>query len=255
MTSLVLELQRDALDSSVSTADLLRKALVTARKLKTIDIVEWLSHELNGYPEGSDVPEYRKLRGELKVHNPYHGWQPLIIQNVEIAETLSKRGTSQSVYELEQIANGDGDTVYVKLAKSVEQKLMKGMEFPLEPAIILAKARIHGLLDKIRNMVLEWSLGLEEQGITGEGVSFSQEEKQQASNLTFNVGHLDNYIGSMSESQFQQGTKQSTQNFSKTLDLDAVASVIRELKERLVEAQLAPKNHRSKRTLRASRHN
>lgn len=240
MTSLVLELQRDALDSSVSTADLLRKALVTARKLKTVDIVEWLSHELNGYPEGSDVPEYRKLRGELKVHNPYHGWQPLIIQNVEVAEALSKRGTSQSVYELEQVANGGGDTVYVKLAKSVEQKLMKGMEFPLEPAIIMSKAQIHGLLDKIRNMVLEWALGLEEQNITGEGMSFSQEEKQQASNLTFNVAHLGSYIGSMSESQFQQSTNQSTQNFSKALDLDAVANVIRELKERLPEAQLAP---------------
>lgn len=79
MASLVLELQRDALDKSVSTTDLLRKALVVARKLKVTDLVEWLTHELNGYPEGADVPEYRKLQGELKVHNPYHGWMPLMM--------------------------------------------------------------------------------------------------------------------------------------------------------------------------------
>lgn len=240
MTALVLELQKDALDSSVTTADLLRKALVTARKLKTNDIVEWLSRELNGYPDDADVPDYRVLRGELKVHNPFRGWQPLIVPDAKMAEALSKRGTSQSVYELEQIANGDGDTVYIKLVKTVEQRLMKGMEIPLEPAVILSKAQIYGLLDKVRNTVLEWSLGLEEQGITGEGMSFSSEEKQQASNLTFNVNHLGSYIGSMTESQFQQGTQHSTQNFSKTLDLDAVANVINELKERLAEANLAP---------------
>lgn len=129
MTSLVLELQRDALDKSVGAANLLRKALVVARKLKVTDLVEWLSYELNGYPDGKEVPEYRKLRGELKVHNPYHGWIPLMIRDAKQAELLSKRGTSQAISELENIANGDGDMVYVRLPKKVEHSLMKGMEF------------------------------------------------------------------------------------------------------------------------------
>lgn len=240
MTSLVLELQRDALDKSVSTGDLLRKALVVARKLKVTDIVEWISNELNGYPEGAEVPEYRKLRGELKVHNPYHGWVPLMISNAKHADILSKRGTSQSVSELDQIANGDGDLVYVRLPRSIEQSLMKGMELPLEPAVILSKSQIHGLLDRVRNTVLEWGLGLEEQGVTGEGMSFSAEEQRQASSLTFNVSHLGNLIGSMHDSQFQQGTHASTQSYSKSLDLDGVARVIGELRERMAEAQLEP---------------
>lgn len=238
MTSLVLELQRDALDKSVGTADLLRKALVVARKLKVTDLVEWLSHELNGYPEGKDVPEYRNLRGELKVHNPYHGWVPLMMKDARQAELLSKRGTSQAISELESIANGDGGVVYVRLPKKIEHSLMKGMDVPLEPAVILSKTQIHGLVDKVRNTVLEWALGLEEQGIMGEGMSFSPEEQRQASNVTLHVASLGSVIGTMHNSQIQQGTHNSTQTYTQTLDLDAVARVIGELRSRLDEAQL-----------------
>lgn len=238
MTSLVLELQRDALDKSVGTADLLRKALVVARKLKVTDLIEWLNDELNGYPEGKQVPEYRKLRGELKVHNPYHGWVPLVMQDAKQAELLAKRGTNQAISELDEIANGDSTMVYVRLPKKIEHSLMKGMEFPLEPALILSKTQIHGLVDKVRNTVLEWALGLEEQGIMGEGMSFSQEEQRQAGSVTLNVGNLGNLIGSMQSSQFQQGTENSTQTYTQTLDLDAVARLISELRTRLSEAQL-----------------
>lgn len=238
MTSLVLELQRDALDKSVGTADLLRKAVVVARKLKVTDLVEWLSHELNGYPEGKDVPEYRSLRGELKVHNPFHGWIPLLMQDARQAELLSKRRTSQAISELEILANADGGMVYMRLPKKVEHSLMKGMDSPLEPAVIISKTQIHGLLDKVRNTVLEWALGLEEQGIMGEGMSFSQEEQRQASNVTLHVASLGSVIGTMQNSQIQQGTHNSTQTYTQTLDLDAVARVLGELRSRLDEAQL-----------------
>lgn len=238
MTSLVLELQRDALDKSVGTADLLRKAVVVARKLKVTDLAEWLSHELNGYPEGKDVPEYRSLRGELKVHNPFRGWIPLIIQDARQAELLSTRSTSQAISELEIIANGKGGMVYMRLPKNVEHNLMKGMDSPLEPAVLISKTQIHGLVDKVRNTVLEWALGLEEQGIMGEGMSFSQEEQRQASNVTLHVASLGSVIGTMQNSQIQQGTHNSTQTYTQTLDLDAVARVLGELRSRLDEAQL-----------------
>jgi hypothetical protein len=51
MTSLVEELQRDALDSSVSVLDLLRKALVVATKLNIDEFKEWIELELKGYSD------------------------------------------------------------------------------------------------------------------------------------------------------------------------------------------------------------
>jgi hypothetical protein len=78
MPGVVLDLQRDALDPKYPLTDLLRKALVVARKLKIVEFESWIDNELNGYrgPEES-VPNYRLLHGQVKCHNPYHGWQPM----------------------------------------------------------------------------------------------------------------------------------------------------------------------------------
>lgn len=238
MNSLVLELQRDALDKSVDTVDLLRKALVVARKLKVSDIVEWLNNELNGYTESAEVPEYRRLRGELKVHNPYNGWIPLRMPSDKLAEALSKRGTSQSISELEKIANSDADTVYMKLPFETEQRLMKGMEFPMEPAIFLSRTQVHGLVDRVRNATLEWALQLEEQGILGEGMSFSIEEQRQAGNVTLHVGTLGNFVGAMHGSQVQQGTTNSTQSYSQGLDVKAVTTIVADLRAAISSASI-----------------
>jgi len=47
--SLVLELQKEALDQRVSVSHLLRKALVVVRKLKLSEFQNWIEIELNGY--------------------------------------------------------------------------------------------------------------------------------------------------------------------------------------------------------------
>lgn len=242
MSSLVLELQRDALEKTVSTTDLLRKAMVVARKLRVTDIEQWISHELNGYPEGSEVPSYRYLRGEPKVFNPYNGWVPLMMSDAKQAELLSKRGTSQSIAELEMIAFGKGNFIYMRYPKRTEQSLMNGMDIPMEPALVASSSQVHGILDRVRNTVLDWALGLEEKGIMGEGMSFTPDEKKEAGSVTVNLSNLGSIVGSMRDSQIQQGTNSSTQSYTKTLDLEAVRRVIDELKLRVNEAKLQGDN-------------
>lgn len=48
MASVVIELQREALDRSIPASDLLRKALVVARKLSLPEFQSWIDRELNG---------------------------------------------------------------------------------------------------------------------------------------------------------------------------------------------------------------
>jgi hypothetical protein len=92
MSGLVEELQKDATESAVPLPDLLRKALVVARKLGIKDFEEWISHELNGYPADVDVPIYRYMTGEIKAFNDYNGyWMPLFFEEIEIARKLSKK--------------------------------------------------------------------------------------------------------------------------------------------------------------------
>ena len=65
MSSLVLELQRDCLNPSAQTADLLRKALVIAQKLNVPEFTTWLERELTGYQDAKDLPKYRIALGEV----------------------------------------------------------------------------------------------------------------------------------------------------------------------------------------------
>ena len=69
MSSLVLELQAGALNSSVSVLDLLRKALVVAKKLGVEDFQKWIELELDGYKQ-IPIPEYRLIRGQAKRVEP-----------------------------------------------------------------------------------------------------------------------------------------------------------------------------------------
>ena len=57
MSSLVRELQTQALDSNLPVTDLLRKALVVARELEISALEEWVKSELSGYTEAKNIPK------------------------------------------------------------------------------------------------------------------------------------------------------------------------------------------------------
>lgn len=77
MLALVIELVNAAIDTSVSPSDLLRRALVVARRLGVPELVEWISGELNGYYSG-EVPDYRRVQGQLMAENPINGPIPFL---------------------------------------------------------------------------------------------------------------------------------------------------------------------------------
>jgi len=78
MGSFVKDFQRDIVQSSKSTAELLRIAKLISAKLGLNDISERVNYELNGYEQGATIPPYRYLSGgELQVRNPVHGWLPV----------------------------------------------------------------------------------------------------------------------------------------------------------------------------------
>jgi hypothetical protein len=60
MSSLVLELQRAAMDPSRRIVDILRMAVVVAKKLGLAEFKEWCEKELRGY-EKEKTPSYRRV--------------------------------------------------------------------------------------------------------------------------------------------------------------------------------------------------
>ncbi|WP_305811849.1 AbiTii domain-containing protein [Photobacterium leiognathi] len=202
MDGLVLELQRDALNKMASVTDLLRKAFVVSKKLQIVEMETWIRNELYGYENvETTIPDYRKIRGEVKVFNPYRGWHPLNMGSSKIAELLSTRHIGQPVSELDSLVNEHQQNILqVPFAQETKNQIMNLMKVPLEPSLLVPQTEIVGILDTIRNEILNWSLDLESRGILGDGMSFTKEEKMAASKITYQVT---NNIQNMNNSQIQ----------------------------------------------------
>ncbi len=242
MNSLVLELQKESLDSSIPIGDLLRKALVVAKKLKLKDFEEWIKSERDGYWGKEKFPDYRMVRGEVKAWNPYHGWTPFIVKDEEISRTMSSRYIAQSIIELEQIAlnkNSD-EPLQVPLPTGAIATLKKIYRFDFVPTLLVNKSTTNAIVEAVRATILNWALKLEEDGILGEGLSFSKKEKETASNSNLSINY---FINHMSQSQIQQGMDNlhQTQTFS-NFDNEKVEKLIISL-EKEIETLGLDKTH------------
>jgi hypothetical protein len=210
MAGIVRELQKEALDKSVRVSDLLRKALLVARKLKVPEMEAWITSELNGYPKDATFPDYRTVTGQIRARNPITGaWLPVMFpENAreDILDSLTRRQSNQSISEIESmVSDPDGDSMFaMPFSNRVQARLMKGTAMDSPPVLIVQVARLHGIVDAVRTAILDWALKLEEKGILGEDLSFSEADRRAASHITFN-------IASMSHSQIQADTANSQQ--------------------------------------------
>ena len=208
--SIVIELQRDALDRNCRVTDLLRKAFVVAKKLNTSEFENWITKELNGYGEAETVPEYRMIRGQVRGWNPYHGWQPIYFPNAEMEDKLSQCGNNQTIAEIENLLNEKSEkgTLMIPFTGKVHQQLCNAIRDKIDISLIIQPSDLVRIIDKVRTIILNWALKLEEDGVMGDGLSFTIKEKQEAEKHSYNIN---NFYGSVLGSQIQQGSNHSSQ--------------------------------------------
>ncbi|HBA4535559.1 TPA: abortive phage resistance protein [Escherichia coli] len=197
----VLKLQEMASSKSTDVEELLSKAKMISVKLGLQDISEWLEHELNGYPRLDQVPDYRIItNAPVKAFNPYVGWIPYQLGNVEDKELYKSLTTiriSNPVSMLIEYAKKE-DTLYSELPAFMADFLQKmaGCEYSM--SWVINPAQITKILSHIKSKVLDWALLLESKNILGEGLLFSPEEKQEAVGMT--VNNINNFNGHVNNS-------------------------------------------------------
>jgi len=241
LNSIVIELQKEALDSSIHVSDLLRKALFIAKKLDIHKFQEFIELEFNGYSNHQNTPEYRLVSCQTKVFNPFNNyWMPLMTDIKELYNNLSKRYVNQPIAEIEalvQLGQKNNSVLQMPFSDSEALKLMQLSNLPvcfgLRPTSIIDISQLHGIIDAVRNIVLDWSIQLEKEGILGENMSFSEEEKKTASNVTFN-------INGMYHSQIQHDTFQSVQSLNiRETDTDKIKKLIQQIKGDIEQLDLS----------------
>uniref|UniRef100_UPI00262CCEE7 AbiTii domain-containing protein n=1 Tax=uncultured Rhizobium sp. TaxID=155567 RepID=UPI00262CCEE7 len=195
MAGLIDELQRDAADPSVSVAVLLRKVKIASSKLGIDDVTDWVESELNRY--SSDPPEYRRIRGMPHAHNPYRGWIP-IQGNGDVLDAISKIWVMESVSSLETLVAPPKGAIHYPMDNETIAQLVKMTNVPFyQISNIVQRSQIAAILDTIRNNVLDWALKLERSGITGEGFSFTAQEKIMAKDPAIHIGAIHNFTGNL----------------------------------------------------------
>lgn len=210
MSSVVVDLQKDALDRQVSITDLLRKAFVVARKLGIEEFEKWVTHELNGYEDAKDIPDYRQLSGSVKAWNPYRGWQPVIFTDNKMEEALSTPPCGQAIAEIESLLGSDSKSgaLQMPFSAKTEQQLRKAIDFQTQITLMVPSTGLVRIVDAVRTIILNWSMKLEEDGILGERLSFTNRERETAGKISYNIN---NFYGPVQSPQIQQQTSKSFQ--------------------------------------------
>ena len=160
--------------------DVLRKALIVATKLKINDFKEWVENELGGYL-GKKVPPYRVISGQPTVFQVYTGrHQPMMFESQETRDSYSTFAQGQTIAEIEQFATKDG-RLAMDYSAELQMKMNEENAVPVgRYCCIFDQTAFIGILNQVRDIVLKWALKLEDEGILGEGMTFSAEEKATA---------------------------------------------------------------------------
>jgi hypothetical protein len=196
--NLVNELQISAEKDDVLTV--LRKTKRMASKLGRIDITDWLNSEQNGYAKDKEVPDYRLVSGTVCMNT--NGYVPAgfgrlqkgiikmpalgildrnpVRHSISDVLTFIQSRTANNIIA-RVFEHGSPQDMAIRKCICINSDYSDQVTFALE----LNSVQIASIPEKIKDKVLDWACDLELAGVTGEGMSFSPEEKAIAHNTTF----------------------------------------------------------------------
>jgi hypothetical protein len=224
MTGLVEEMQALALDKDIKVQDLLRRVRVAAIKLNLQGTAAWVDREIKGYAgvDIADMPEYRVWHGQLMQRHPIHG-RRIVNGDPQMVGALSMVFLRDPMSSLESLLDVEGQDLAMKLDASTNDLLYKLFDSGWSFYVLVGKNTIISAVAHVRDLVLDWALELESQGILGEGFSFNMTEKQKAQqtapNITIHGLHGTFVNGGISGSQNRLNIKSSDSSHN-SLDMD-----------------------------------
>jgi len=170
--NLLTEVQRDALDSSASLADTLRKLVALGGQVGSTELREWASLELRGYLHSKvELPEYRKpgaviqingINGNMQIAGQQISprWLPEFARE-EIGEEVRLVQPVGEIEAMLQGAKAEGGSIKLTLPMSQDLVALMNQESnrPFQQIMALywslSASAIAGVLDSIRTTLVE----------------------------------------------------------------------------------------------------
>jgi hypothetical protein len=172
--SLLRDIQDGAADGSVPLSDLLRKTKILSARLDSAQLANWVEKELNGYAASDDLPVYRRV-GPNRVIADFSGFAGSGLRNGEIPSALIDEDDHESLFHHRFI---EGVAHYEALLRNASEGATFGVHWTGNALIKysgriyedmnlmraqqqLSEGAIAGMLDTIRNRLLDLALELE----------------------------------------------------------------------------------------------
>ena len=175
--SLLDDIQQSLTDQSESAANTIRKARVLASQLGSHELTKWTTAELEGYRTKEELPGYRilRLQTQATLTGTFGFWQnnvPIPTQGLpeDLEKWLTEFPVTQNVAALEELVRSKEETFQRKhipeLTRMLENHLELGSGKRLyETYQTVPKYIYSGILDSIKNRLLEFVLDLQENGV------------------------------------------------------------------------------------------
>jgi len=174
------------------------------------DLLTWIEKELNGYPRTEKTPGYRKMRGIVKAWNPFRGWVPVLFKDSEVEQTISTRGTSQSIPEMEELLKSESDTYEMPFPMSAVDKILAEGEPRTKMSLFIPRTALVNILNTVRNSLQDWlmtlNLGFAQSAESSVSVEKSATRKpDRESGTVYHIGNIETLQGNLGENNGNAG--------------------------------------------------
>lgn len=210
---IIITLQEIASNNDCDINELLRKSLIVATKLNLTEFKEWILCELNGYKDESSLPYYRVVKGQPKAEHPTYGLVSFAINNAEIAKIFDRIPILESIESLQHIIHSHKeDYSCIYLSSKIEAILMQRQSnyYKMRPIAIIPNYQLNAIIGTVKTKILETALQLESKNVIGDGIIFSNKEKEIAMNS--NVFNIENFSGMIGNINGNHVNQTNTQN-------------------------------------------
>ena len=181
-------------------------------KLNLIEFGQWVNKELVRYTDVpvSAIPEYRKLYGTPEALNTIRGWMTIRFQSAKEEHICSIAPIGISVPEIEQALNKPDRYGYFvcDYPPEIKHSIMQTINYGDDLRIRVATSKVFGILEAVRNIVLSWTLEMEQSGVLGEGLMFTKDDKAKSAEIashtitTFNIQQVGALVQHATDSEF-----------------------------------------------------
>lgn len=141
------------------------------------------------------------IGGEYKALNPYRGWIPVVLP-----ANVAKVPLHNSISSLCDVYNTSEGSISFTVGAEITEFLNSSSDgFDTKFSFHSSRSEIYRIISTVRNKILDWALLLEENEIFGEGMTFTEKEKEIASTTKVINNYTNNFYGNASEVDISQG--------------------------------------------------